>query len=130
VHEYQSLIDTTIAAEQSILLRYRRVLTQLRLDVQELSDDILRKVHIQEGARFLPLGQHGGAEIFLYDETTCMSTGTYKDLDACLTVAMVCLAMENAPKSRRHALVLSSAGNLGYALSVYAARNGVELFFF
>jgi threonine synthase len=52
-----------------------------------------------------------------------MATGTYKDLDACLTVAI-------ARAGGVERLVLSSGGNLGYALARYASRIGLEVFVF
>jgi len=52
-----------------------------------------------------------------------METGTYKDLDACLTVA---IALANGVER----LVLSSGGNLGYSLARYASNVGLEVIAF
>ena len=52
-----------------------------------------------------------------------METGTYKALDACLTSA-------NLRRAKAPMAVVSSAANLGRALSAYSARLGLGLVFF
>jgi threonine synthase len=52
-----------------------------------------------------------------------MATGTYKDLDACLMAAI-------AKHTGLHSIVLSSGGNLGYAMARYARQAGLRVYFF
>jgi threonine synthase len=119
---WEHLIDCAVPAERSLILRYHRAFSQLGHDLPvELAD--LEACSLREGARVVPLGPVGGAHVYVCDETSVMETGTYKDLDACLTVA---IARANGIER----LVLSSGGNLGYALARYASRVGVELFVF
>ncbi len=52
-----------------------------------------------------------------------MATGTYKDLDACLMAAI-------AKHARLDSVVLSSGGNLGYAMARYARKARLQVYFF
>jgi threonine synthase len=120
--KWQALIDERYPALRSLLLRYHRVLTKLDLGVVVEHPD-LEACSIAEGARTFPLAEYRGVEIRVCDESSAMATGTYKDLDACLITAIA-----------RHAgltqVVVSSGGNLGYALSAYGKRAGMRSVFF
>jgi hypothetical protein len=119
----RALIDETIPAERSILRRYWRVTQALGL-APRLSDAQLAGASLNEGIRLSRSAQHRGVEIVLCDESSCMETGTYKDLDACLIRASL-----EAAGERRAAV--SSGANLGYALSRYlSSQDDRELFFF
>lgn len=119
---WNDLIDPAVPADRSLLLRYWRVFSTLKLLIP-VDRNYLSACSIREGARMAPVTEHRGVRIYVCDETTAMSTGTYKDLDACLTVSI-------ARTNQVHQLVLSSGGNLGYALAKYATRAGLEIFVF
>jgi len=119
---WKHLINDKAAADRSLLLRYFPVFAQLGFDVPVGLAD-LEVCSLGEGARLVPVGPVSGVRISVCDETSAMATGTYKDLDACLTVAM-------ARANGIQRLVLSSGGNLGYALARYASRIGLEVFVF
>jgi hypothetical protein len=105
-----------------LLLRYFPLLRELGylpgLELEELEG-----ASIAEGAICRFLVEHRGVEIIVCDESSHMTTGTYKDLDACLTTAVLRAAGAEA-------VALSSAGNLGRALASYCGRVGLEVFFF
>ncbi len=119
---WRSLIDTRYAASRSVLLRYHRVLAlpELGVDV-DLAE--LERCSLGEGATTFALAGRGGAEVVVCDESSRMSTGTYKALDACLSLALV----RRAGVAR---FVASSGGNLSAALAAYATSAGVEAFLF
>jgi hypothetical protein len=97
------------------------VLDLLKLGT-ELNPVALEGVSLREGVRSFRL-RWRGVEILVVDETTLMETGTYKDLDACVTMAKIVeVGYENC--------ALSSGGNLNYAVARYANRAGVGAFLF
>lgn len=120
--QWRSLIDRRFEASQSLLLRYHRVLAlpEIAVDV-ELAD--LEACSHGEGATTFALAERGDCEVIVCDESSRMFTGTYKALDACLSLAL----LRRAKVSR---LVASSGGNLCAALAAYATRAGVEAFLF
>jgi threonine synthase len=119
---WHDLVDTRHPAAQSLLLRYSRALALVGLDpLPPLAT--LEAVSLGEGARVLPLGAHEEVELLVCDESSGMASGTYKALDACLTVAMV----ERAGVGR---VVTSSGGNLGHALARYCHARDIEVFCF
>lgn len=105
-----------------MLLRYHRV-----LELPEFGVDVdlaqLERCSLGEGATTFALAGRGGAEVVVCDESTRMATGTYKALDACLSLALV----RRAGIGR---VVASSGGNLSAALAAYATSAGVEAFLF
>jgi hypothetical protein len=122
ITDWRSLVGASVSAETSLLLRYYGVFDTLGL--QDLvGEEDLTACSLREGARIFTLGKYKGVEIALCDESTLMATGTYKDLDACLVTAV-------ARRARLNHIVVSSGGNLGYALSAYGKHSGVNLFFF
>ncbi len=119
---WEHLIAHGVPADRSLLLRYHEASAQLRYELPVGLAD-LEACSLREGARVVPVDPVAGVRVYVCDETSAMETGTYKDLDACLTVA---IARANGIER----LVLSSGGNLGYALARYASRVDVELFVF
>lgn len=119
---WRELVDEGWPAERSVLLRYWRALALVGL-VPAPSLAELEAVSLGEGARVLPLGEHGEVDLWVQDESSGMASGTYKALDACLTVAMV----ERQGIGR---VVTSSGGNLGHALARYCHARGIEVFAF
>jgi len=115
-------VDTSVAWDQSLILRYHRVFRLLDLQIAATAEDF-RAASISEGARVVPFREHEGVQILLADESSLMATGTYKDLDACLVTAILRHAGQPA-------LVVSSGGNLGYALAAYAKQAGLRLYLF
>lgn len=119
---WRDLVDERWPAERSVLLRYWQALALVGLQpAPSLAE--LEAVSLGEGARVLPLGEHGEVDLWVQDETSGMASGTYKALDACLTVAMV--AREGIGR-----VVTSSGGNLGQALARYCHARGIEVFAF
>jgi threonine synthase len=119
---FGALVDESIAAEQSLLLRYHLVLSQLHPDIAVSKEDLTAS-SIREGARIFRLTQYRGVDILVCDESSLMATGTYKDLDACLMAAI-------ANRTGLNAIVLSSGGNLGYAMARYARQAGLRVYLF
>ncbi|WP_266218145.1 pyridoxal-phosphate dependent enzyme [Paraliomyxa miuraensis] len=119
---WRDLIDERHGADQSLLLRYWKALEVVGLRPAP-SLESLQAVSRGEGARVLPLPPYCDVELSVSDETSLMSSGTYKALDACLTVAMV----ERQGTGR---VVTSSGGNLGHALARYCHARGIETFCF
>jgi len=120
--QWRSLIDRRFPASQSVLLRYHRVLAVPELAARVELADLERCSH-GEGATTFALAGHGASEVIVCDESSRMFTGTYKALDACLSLAL----LRRAKVAR---LVASSGGNLCAALAAYASRAGVEAFLF
>jgi threonine synthase len=111
-------------ASSSVVLRYRDA---LRLERDDGDDDrlksLLERTSIREGLQVVPLFAYRDVEVDVLDETSLMHTGTMKSIDGCVTSAQCLL--------RGHrSVVFESGGNTGTALSVYAARAGIETFFF
>jgi threonine synthase len=119
---WHELVDARHDRERSVLLRYWKALALVGL-APALPLAALEAVSLGEGARVLPLGEHGEVELQVADESSGMASGTYKALDACLTVAMV----ERQGIDR---VVTSSGGNLGHALARYCHARGIELYCF
>jgi len=119
---WKTLVDERYPAERSLLLRYHRVLERLDSRI-EIPLPELEACSITEGATISFLAEHRGVEIQVCDESSLMTTGTYKDLDACLTTAI-------ARRAGIAQVVVSSGGNLGCALSAYGERAGLRSFFF
>ncbi len=118
---WRGLVDDRYPSERSLLLRYWRALDLA--GVPRIGPAQLEAVSVAEGARVVPLGEHRGVEILVCDESTLMASGTYKDLDACLTVTL--LECEGVGR-----VVTSSGGNLGHALARYCRARGIELLSF
>ena len=117
-----------VSAEHSLLQRYSSLLLSLGyltdLDLSEIDRaSAFPGTHNGEGAVLYDIGEYHGVSITLVDESSHMTTGTYKALDACLTTAY--LKAGGASMA-----VLSSAGNLGRAMAHYASRLGIRLVFF
>lgn len=111
-------IDRHVPAAQSIVLRYASTLAGAGLTRADLAATSQR-----EGARLLELPSYRGVQLYLLDESSCMRSGTYKSLDGCISTALC----------RRQGIgraVFSSGANAGIALTDYAARTGLETFFF
>ena len=112
-------IDPQTSAEQSVILRLcRRHWPRPAWRAKDLAATSQR-----EGMRLVELASYRGVGIVLLDESTAMRTGTYKSLDGCISTALCRL------QGIRRA-VMSSGANGGIALTDYAARTGLETFFF
>jgi threonine synthase len=120
--DWRSLIDRRFPASQSLLLRYHKVLAVPGLAVDLALADLEACSH-GEGATTFALAGSEAREVIVCDESSRMCTGTYKALDACVTVAL----LRRAGVRR---VVASSGGNLSAALGTYAARAGLEAFLF
>lgn len=111
-------IDPTYASEESLLLRYHKGIA-----FERITRDDLKAVSVKEGARIIRLLEYKGVAVHLADESTLMSTGTFKALEACFIIA-VC------KKRKYDRIVFSSGSNLGSALTFYGRKAGIETFFF
>lgn len=111
-------IDTVYSTEDSLPLRYLNGISSC-----ELSQDDLRAICLREGARICHFTRYKDVSIFLVDETTLMASGTFKTLEACLTVAL-------CKKKGYDKVVFSSGANYGSAVTLYAQKAGIETFFF
>lgn len=118
----RTYVDDDTTPEQSLLLRYHLILPQQQPNIS-VSKESLAASSISEGARIFPLVQYRGVDIWVCDESSLMATGTYKDLDACLMAAI-------ARQTGLNSIVLSSGGNLGYAMARYARLAGLRVYFF
>ena len=118
----EAYVDESAAAERSLLLRYHPVLSEQGQNI-DISKEDIDASSLSEGARIFPLAQFRGVEIWVCDESSLMATGTYKDLDACLMAAI-------AKHTGLTSIVLSSGGNLGYAMARYARNAGLRVYFF
>jgi|GEM_PF-677452 len=117
-------IDTSHAATESIVLRYRNAFafgSTHREDVEYKK--WLQKVSIREGSRIFPLLRYKNVEIHILDETSLMYTKTLKSIDGCVTIAKCKL------KDYKRVL-FESGGNTGTALTEYGQRAGLETYFF
>ncbi|MBW2276811.1 MAG: pyridoxal-phosphate dependent enzyme [Deltaproteobacteria bacterium] len=111
-------LDRDVAAQHSVIRRYAPALYHGWLD-----DDVVTSCSRREGLRLLELASVSGVRIYLLDESSCMTTGTYKSLDGCVTTSA-------SLQSGARQLVFSSGANTGSALTAYANRVGIETFFF
>lgn len=120
--DWRGWLDATVPAGRSLLLRGFPLLRTLGF-FPPVSIENLQATSLGEGAHYRRLVEHQGVTVFLCDESSAMTTGTYKDLDACLIASVH--RERGSP-----ALVVSSAGNLGRALAVYGARAGLQVYLF
>jgi len=111
-------LNREVAADQSVILRYAPALYDGWLDSETLASCSCR-----EGLKLIDLASVNGVRIHLLDESSCMTTGTYKSLDGCVTTAA---SLEAGARQ----LVFSSGANTGSALTAYGNRVGIETFFF
>jgi len=118
----QNLINDGTPADHSLILRYHAILPKILPDGAVTNEDLTMS-SLAEGARIFPLAQYRGVDIWACDESSLMATGTYKDLDACLMAAI-------ARHTGLGSIVLSSGGNLGYAMARYAQKAGLKVYFF
>lgn len=112
--------DTRYPLEQSLVLRYHRV-NRLGLTLDELKKVSCYQESAGEGCRLLPLLSYKGIQIDIWDESSLMSSGTMKAVDACLAVADAC-------KNGRNTLVVPSGANTGSAYALYSQRAGLETY--
>lgn len=121
---FRARIDEGCAADQSVVLRYRRAVRFLEDPARDARyQELLERTSILEGARLFPLLHHRGVAVHVLDETSRMHTRTLKSIDGCVTTAFC--ALDGAGP-----LVFESGGNTGSALTAYGERAGVETFFF
>ncbi|MEW6490774.1 MAG: pyridoxal-phosphate dependent enzyme [Thermodesulfobacteriota bacterium] len=121
---FRARIDQGWAADQSVVLRYRRAVRFLEdPDRDARLRELLGRTSIREGARLLPLLHHRGVALHVLDETSRMHTRTLKSIDGCVTTAF-CVLDGGGP------VVFESGGNTGSALAAYGERAGIETYFF
>lgn len=111
-------IDPAYKPEESLLLRYHKAIS-----FEKLSKADFEAVTLNEGARILKLLDYKGVHVYLADESTLMSAGTFKGLEACFITAL-------CKKRQYDKVVFSSGANLGSALTLYGQKAGMETFFF
>ena len=114
----KEFIDPAYTAEESLPLRYFKGIA-----CNGLERDDLIGLHLKEGARIFPLVNYKGVSVYLADESTMMASGTFKTLEACLTMAL-------CRKMGYHKVAFSSGANFGAAMTLYAQKTGIETFFF
>lgn len=115
-------VDSNYSSLKSIVMRFHR-LNNLGLTKEDLERTRGNEETVSEGCRVLPLMLYKGVNIDLLDESSLMSSGTMKSIDACLAIAK-CL------KEGMKKIVLPSGANTGSAFSLYGKRNGIETYFF
>lgn len=115
-------IDAQIPTTHSLIKRYRGIFAAAESGFG-FEPRNLETVSITEGVVIRLIENLSGVRVLVCDESTNMSTGTYKDLDACLICA-------DAVHKGVDTVVLSSGGNLGRAVSYYCHRAGLRVFLF
>lgn len=118
--EFLDRIDATCLSEKSILLRYRKLLIPILCDDFgiTLDEEALVATSANEGARISAVTTYKGVQIQLLDETSQMTSGTFKSLVACLSISLCRMAGVSI-------VVFESGANTGTALSKYAAAAGL-----
>lgn len=111
-------IDSGYKPEESLILRYYK-----SIYLNGLNADDIKPFSIKEGARIFRFINYKGVAVYIDDESTLMSGGTFKTLEACLTAAL-------CRKKEYGKVVFSSGSNLGSALTIYGHKAGIETFFF
>ena len=102
-------IDSDVAVGESLIRRYK-ALYEAGVFGLDLKAEFLEIASDYEGVQVRPLADLAGIRVLVIDESTHMTTGTYKALDACLICA-------EALQRGINRVVLSSGGNLGRAVS-------------
>ena len=115
-------IDSDVAVGESLIRRYK-ALYEAGVFGLDLKAEFLEIASDYEGVQVRPLADLAGIRVLVIDESTHMTTGTYKALDACLICA-------EALQRGINRVVLSSGGNLGRAVSRYCSRTGMHAFLF
>jgi hypothetical protein len=72
---FETFIEEENPSDQSLLLRYHKVLPLMQLGINITKAD-LAKSSISEGAQIFPLIEYQGVEILVCDESSLMATGT------------------------------------------------------
>lgn len=115
-------IDTDVPVGESLIRRYK-ALYETEVIGLGLKTEFLERASDYEGVQVHLLENMAGVRVLVIDESTHMTTGTYKALDACLICA-------DAQQKGINRVVLSSGGNLGRAVSHYCSRAGMHVFLF
>lgn len=111
-------IDSTYKPEESLILRYHK-----GISFNNLNKEDFQAVSLKEGARIHKFINYKDVSIYIVDESTMMSGGTFKTLEACLTIAL-------CKKKGYNKIAFSSGANVGSALTIYGQKAGIETFFF
>jgi len=111
-------IDSTYKPEESLILRYHN-----GISFNNLSKKYFKAISLKEGARIYKFINYKEVSIYIVDESTMMSGGTFKALEACLTIAL-------CKKKGYKKIAFSSGANTGSALTIYGQKAGIETFFF
>ena len=116
-------IDRNFSYGHSIVLRYRKCVFPAVFGNKKISldTDIFQETSILEGVGIYPLIDYKGVKIRILDETSRMASGTFKSIDACLSIA---ISKSQGIKE----LVFESGGNTGTAFSLYAAMLKMRTF--
>lgn len=115
--ELMELADSSIAAEDSIILRYHRIFSPA------IDFSLLKKVSIREGCRILGPIKYHGTNIFVLDMASLMADGNFKSSVACMSMARI---MEQGARG----LVVCSSGNTGTAIARYSKASNLETYIF
>jgi len=113
-------IDRSVPAERSIVARYRRVLWPD--EAMERYRALLVESSRSEGLRILPVLRFRGVTIDLLDESSLMTTGTFKSLVGCVTAA-------RCRDEGFTDVVFESGGNTGTAIAAYGRPAGLATTF-
>ena len=111
-------IDSAYKLEKSLILRYHKGIA-----FNNLSKYDFEVISLREGAKIYKFIDYKNVSIYVADESTLMSAGTFKTLEACLTMAI-------CKKKKYSRVTFSSGANTGSALTIYGQKAGVETFFF
>ncbi len=111
-------IDSAYKPEESLMLRYHKGIA-----FNNLSKYDFEAISLREGTKIYKLIDYKNVSIYIADESSLMSAGTFKTLEACLTMAI-------CKKKKYSRVVFSSGANMGSALTIYGQKTGVETFFF
>jgi len=105
--------DPRFSPGRSIVLRYRKS------GLQDLPARELAAASLREGARIVPLLEHGGVPIYALDETSLMATHSFEAALAAVTIA-------HCRRLGHKKIIFSSGGNLGTALAAYARHSRLK----
>jgi len=110
-------IDQSYKPEESLILRYCK-----GIPLNNITKDDIKAVSLKEGARICRFINYRDVLIYIVDESTLMSGGTFKALEACYVMSL-------CRKKKYSKVTFSSGANLGSSLTIYGQKSGMRLFF-
>lgn len=111
-------IDSRYKPEESLILRYHK-----GISFNNLSKSDFEAISLKEGAKIYKFINYKDVSIYIVDESTLMSGGTFKTLEACFTIAL-------CKKKGYRKVAFSSGANTGSSLAIYGQKAGIKTFFF